>query len=240
MNELIHMISGPRNLSTAIMYSFLNRSDTDAIDEPFYAYYLSHFDVSHPGYEEIISSQSKNANQVVSDLFHSKRAKPQLFIKNMAHHLRGFDYYHLFTRNTFFLIRNPAELIHSFSKVMSDFTAEDLGIIREYELVQEYHKINNRLPLILDSGNLLQDPKSILIRLCSGLNIQFEKSMLQWNSGPRKEDGVWAKYWYSSVHKSTHFNKKPTSRPEVDEKYRDIYEEVLPFYLELHKQSIKV
>ena len=32
--------SGPRNISTALMYSFAQRSDTIVYDEPFYAYYL--------------------------------------------------------------------------------------------------------------------------------------------------------------------------------------------------------
>ncbi|NCW57866.1 MAG: HAD family hydrolase, partial [Gammaproteobacteria bacterium] len=36
----IAMWSGPRNLSTALMRSFGNRSDTVVVDEPFYAHYL--------------------------------------------------------------------------------------------------------------------------------------------------------------------------------------------------------
>ena len=33
----IAMWSGPRNLSTAMMYSFGNRPDFHALDDPFYA-----------------------------------------------------------------------------------------------------------------------------------------------------------------------------------------------------------
>ena len=32
--------SGPRNISTALMYSFGNRDDFEIIDEPFYSNYL--------------------------------------------------------------------------------------------------------------------------------------------------------------------------------------------------------
>ena len=32
--------SGPRNVSTAMMYSFAQRDDTVVYDEPFYGYYL--------------------------------------------------------------------------------------------------------------------------------------------------------------------------------------------------------
>lgn len=30
--------------------------------------------------------------------------------------------------------------------------------------------------------------------------------MLEWKSGPIKEDGIWAKYWYENVHQSTGFS----------------------------------
>ena len=37
MTVTIAMWSGPRNISTAMMYSFGNRADCAAWDEPFYA-----------------------------------------------------------------------------------------------------------------------------------------------------------------------------------------------------------
>ena len=36
---IINLISGPRNISTALMYSFAQRSDCQVWDEPFYANY---------------------------------------------------------------------------------------------------------------------------------------------------------------------------------------------------------
>ena len=50
----IAMWSGPRNISTAMMRSFGNREDTFVIDEPFYAFYLSHSGFNHPGKEEVL------------------------------------------------------------------------------------------------------------------------------------------------------------------------------------------
>jgi len=35
------MWCGPRNISTALMYAFANRSDCCASDEPLYAHYLA-------------------------------------------------------------------------------------------------------------------------------------------------------------------------------------------------------
>ena len=52
----IMLWSSPRNISTALMYSFAQRSDTKVLDEPFYAYYLTNVNtkVDHPGKREII------------------------------------------------------------------------------------------------------------------------------------------------------------------------------------------
>ena len=92
MGKIIHMISGPRNMSTAIMYAFDNRKDTLGVDEPFYSYYLNKYpDVQHPGRNDILQSQSTDANTVINQLHQSAQEVDYLFIKNMAHHIDGFD-----------------------------------------------------------------------------------------------------------------------------------------------------
>ena len=51
MSKIITLWASPRNISTALMYSFSQRRDVKVIDEPFYAYYLTHVNpnVNHPG-----------------------------------------------------------------------------------------------------------------------------------------------------------------------------------------------
>ena len=82
----LNLISGPRNISTALMYSFAQRSDTEVVDEPFYAVYLAKTGANHPGKEEVLRVQSSDEQIVKKELFR-KRSKPVLFIKNMAHHI---------------------------------------------------------------------------------------------------------------------------------------------------------
>ena len=57
MTRRINMWSGPRSLSTAMMYSWRQRTDTTVVDEPFYAYYLAHTGRDHPGLEEVLVRQ---------------------------------------------------------------------------------------------------------------------------------------------------------------------------------------
>ena len=46
--QRIHLWSGPRNVSTALMYSFAQRPDTRVVDEPLYAQYLRVSGALHP------------------------------------------------------------------------------------------------------------------------------------------------------------------------------------------------
>ena len=49
------MWSGPRNISTAMMYSFDNREDCFASDEPLYSHYLARPGINQPGPAALIA-----------------------------------------------------------------------------------------------------------------------------------------------------------------------------------------
>ena len=51
----IAMWSGPRNLSTAMMYAFGARADCAVWDEPYYAAYLAATGIDHPMGEAIVA-----------------------------------------------------------------------------------------------------------------------------------------------------------------------------------------
>ena len=58
---------------------------------------------------------------------------------------------------------------------------------------------------MIDSADILRDPRAALEALCGALGIGFDPAMLSWPTGPRPSDGVWARYWYDSVWRSTGF-----------------------------------
>ena len=65
----IHLISGPRNISTALMYSFGNRMDMTVIDEPFYGYYLDiHPEIDHPGRSETLASMPTDYRAIITEI----------------------------------------------------------------------------------------------------------------------------------------------------------------------------
>ena len=61
----IAMWSGPRNLSTALMYSFRQRADTTVVDEPLYAHWLRVTGADHPGRDDVFAAQDPDGERVV-------------------------------------------------------------------------------------------------------------------------------------------------------------------------------
>ena len=80
MSKIICLWASPRNISTAMMYSFAQRKETKVVDEPFYAYYLNNVNSNtlHPGKKEILKSQSSNFNEVLKEL--NERGTSRVFI----------------------------------------------------------------------------------------------------------------------------------------------------------------
>jgi len=234
----IHLISGPRNISTALMYSFGNRTDFSIIDEPFYAYYLNKEKVDHPDREAVILSQSIRAEEVIGLLNIQNASSSYFFIKNMAHHIYGLDLKFILPFKNILLIRDPARIIWSFSKVVKDVTLKDIGIKQEFEIFQFLQEQNQKV-IIINSDDLLENPSEYLKSLCVELDIPFEKNMENWAPGPRIEDGVWASHWYKNVHKTTRFEKQTTDFKRLPKNLIQVYEQALPYYNKLNAFALK-
>ncbi|NNE27118.1 MAG: sulfotransferase family protein [Saprospiraceae bacterium] len=239
MTKRIHLISGPRNISTALMYSFGNRNDTSIVDEPMYAHYLhTHPDIIHPSHEEILKSQRIELNQILENVIFGSYPTDNVFIKNMAHHLDGVDWSFLTRLDNVFLIRSPERLIASFAKVITHPTMLDIGLKLEYEIFN-YLQSKGQPFCILDSGEVLKNPEAVLTKLCAFLDMEMDAAMLQWTAGPRHEDGVWAKHWYHNVHLSTGFKRPPDKPIDFPEYLRPLLSEALHYYDLLYAHSIK-
>ncbi len=109
----IAMWSGPRNLSTALMYSFANRADVTAVDKPFYATYLAKTGFDHPMRYAVIASQSTDPEVAVADLLQSKET-PHSYQKHMNQHMvSGISRDWMKEATNVFLIRHPSRVLAS-------------------------------------------------------------------------------------------------------------------------------
>lgn len=230
--------SGPRNVSTALMYSFAQRSDTVVADEPLYAHYLRVTDAGHPGQAEILRSQNPDGAQVVQQVLLGAYARPVVFFKHMAHHLVDLDEGFLAQMRNVLLIRHPAEVIASFSKVIAQPVLRDIGIARQAALLETLDRMG--LPaVIVDGSDLLRDPARMLEALCHALDLPFEPAMLHWPPGPRPEDGIWAPYWYAQVHRSSGFEPwKPHPR-QVPPHLQPLLEEAMTHYGRVYARALR-
>lgn len=230
--------SSPRNISTAMMYSFAQRPDTVVFDEPLYAHYLQVTGVIHPGQEEILQSQENDGNKVVNELMLGAFDKPVAFFKQMTHHLVKLNEDFLAQMKNILFIRDPKQIISSYAQVRPDVNMQDIGIEKQWQLYQQLTS-NNQHCVVLDSNEILKAPEKVLTELCNAINIPFYNSMLHWPAGPKSEDGVWAKYWYDNVHQSTGFEKQSTSNRILPEYLEPLYIESKKYYDQLFQHSIK-
>ena len=238
MEKIICLWSCPRNVSTALMYSFGSREDTSVFDEPLYAHYLKKSKLKHPGREETLKSLECDGEKVIRDIILKPKSKIN-FHKLMTHFLIDIDLGFLKKVTNILFIRDPKEIINSYHKVIPHPTIDDIGIEKQFKLFN-YLKSNNQDIVVLDSKELLIDPENSLKKLCKKIKIPFDKNMLKWKLGPKKEDGIWAKYWYQNVHNTTSFNKYKKRDIKLDSKNDKLAENCYKYYNKLRDISLKI
>ena len=231
----IAMWSGPRTVSTALMRAWENRPDTVVVDEPLYAFYLDRTGLNHPGRDEVIASQPTDW-RVVLDRLTAGPLPPGVtvgYAKHMTHHLLPeVDRAALAPLRHAHLIRDPRELLASYAKVRTEPTLADLGIVQQAEIFEAFGGP------VVDSRDLLAEPAGILGALCAALDVPFDDRMLSWPAGPRASDGVWAPYWYASVHSSTGFAAyRPPASP-LPARLEPLAERCLPYFERLHRYRL--
>ena len=231
----IAMWSGPRTVSTALMRAWENRPDTVVSDEPLYAFYLHRTALPHPGRHTIIASQPTDWRVVLAQLT-SEPLPPGIavsYAKHMTHHLLPeVDRAAFAPLRHAHLIRDPRELLASYARVRAEPTLADLGLREQAEIFETFGGP------VLDSRDLLADPGGMLRALCSALDVPFDDRMLSWPAGPRDSDGVWAPYWYDSVHASTGFAPYRPPAQTLPARLEPLAERCQPYFARLHQYRL--
>ncbi len=238
----IAMWSGPRNISTAMMRAWENRPDCEVADEPLYGAFLAKTGIDHPGRDDILGDMETDWRKVVDMLTTQSPGQAPLFYqKHMTHHLLpDMDLSWVLALENVFLIRNPSDVIQSYVKKRQDVTLSDLGLEVQVTLFERIQNETGKTPPVIDGRRILEDPEGVLSALCDTLDIPFTKAMLNWPSGPRDSDGIWARWWYDAVEKSTGFGPPPAEKPPLEGTLADLAERCLPYYETLLAHHIKI
>ncbi len=228
------MWSGPRNLSTAMMYAFGNRADFAVWDEPFYAPYLAVTGAEHPMHQQIIAAHETDPAIVARRCIDTIPAqKLHFYMKHMPHHmLESFPLDWAKDCINVHLIRHPARVIASYGAKRDGMTLEDIGYVQQAALFDKFGGI------VIDSSDIRAAPEVMLKKLCAAIDLPFDPAMLHWAAGPRTSDGIWAAHWYNAVHQSTGFAGAEGNLPALDNTQEKMRHLAMPHYEKLAKLKL--
>jgi sulfotransferase family protein len=231
----IAMWSGPRNLSTAMMYAFAARSDTHVWDEPFYAAYLRATGLDHPMRDAVIAAgEPSYAAAIQGCLGPVPGGKAVFYQKHMAQHMiADVDQSWMRKCTNIFLIRDPSRVIASYAAKRENPMLDDIGFCQQAELFDTVAQYLGKPPPVLDSVDIRANPEAALRKLCVAINLPFQPAMLSWPQGGHAQDGVWGQHWYGAVRRSTGFADPEGPLPEVPENLRGVRDAAEGYYRQL-------
>lgn len=233
----IAMWSGPRNLSTAMMYSFAARSDMAVMDEPFYGAFLDISRADHPMWEQVIASMELDPARVIGSF--QDAGAPHLYTKQMTHHmLPEIPRDWIKDVVNVFLIRHPARVIASYSVKRDAPTLADIGFSQQLEIYEALRE-SGVDPVVIDSFDVRQDPERTLGAVCDRIGLNFDPEMLRWPAGGHSADGVWAAHWYGAVHQSTGFAGPEGPLPQLEGWQAELQALAMPAYETLAARALK-
>ena len=233
MSINIAMWSGPRNISTALMYSFAARPDAKAWDEPFYAAYLKETGLNHPMRAEILAADENDWRKVEARCV-GMESKNVFYQKHMTHHmLPAFDRGFIKRLENAFLIRSPEKVLASYAKKHDEVTLHAIGFVEQAEIFELVADAAGSAPPVIDADEHLKNPEQSLRALCDALDIPFSGSMLHWAAGPKPCDGVWAPHWYNAAWESTGFAAPEAKDIALPDHLKKLADEARPHYEKL-------
>jgi len=228
----IAMWSGPRNLSTAMMRSFGNRSDTFVSDEPYYGAFLKQSGAAHPMRDEIVAAMDCDWRSIAGTLAGPCPDGSAIWYqKHMWHHMIGPVGHSDFAGFTnAFLIREPARMIASYLRKRESAAFEDFGLERQADFFEREADRLGHAPPVVDASDVLAAPERAIRGLCGRLGIPFDPVMLRWPPGRRETDGVWASHWYGAVEASTGFGLPKEKDEQLPDESRRLADRCRPYY----------
>ncbi len=237
----------PRSLSTAFGRMMSERGDFTVLHERFlYLYYV----VQNP--HLVIAQQLDRIepemlvpfDEIVAAI-EAEAAEAPVFFKDMAVHVWNTKGYHAdeaflarFT-NTF-LIRNPEIAVLSHLKQNPDMVFEEVGYDAQLALFEKVAEMAGAVPVVVDAGDLEDDPPGIVRAYCDAVGIEFIESALSWEpSVPTLlTDGD---PWHTDLFSTTGFQRSVESfdsKLREHPRYEEFVERSMPFYEAMREHSI--
>ena len=225
------------------MYSWRQRRDTAVFDEPFYGRYLRQTDPGHPGRDEVIAaSRPGDYEECLAPVVAPVPATGAVHQEHRPPPRRRAG------RGARPVHQRPAGPGARAAVVaVTGRHARRPDPHRDHRLPPARHDPRPRAGrrstadrarrgTVAGRSACSRTRRDCSPRLCEAVGVAFDPAMLSWPAGPKPEDGVWAPYWYRSVHRSTGFGPPPTHRTRCSRTVTDdLVAACRPLYEQPHR-----
>ncbi|MGD1700303.1 hypothetical protein [Dapis sp. BLCC M229] len=243
MKKILALWAHPRSTSTAFECMMKERGDFFVLHEPFgLAYYNSEDRISDRSAH--IRPQPEHNCEAIWQRLQQQVSHQAVFIKDMATHINPLlDEAFLSCFESTFIIRHPAKALPSLFDVWSDFTLEEAGYTELYKLFERVMEINDKVPVVINSDDLIRNPEATVKAYCNAVGIPFIPQALYWKPSERPEVS-----WFENGRCHTYLKSSSGFKEQENKKYLDIkdneylkqaYEINFPYYQKLNEYCIK-
>ncbi len=244
MHKILVLWATTRSTSTAFEWMMRMRGDLTCFHEPFGEAWYKGDDARWPRLRADSERIPGLTFASVLDELLAAAAQGPVFSKDFPHYIE-----HLWTNEFLdyfehsFLIRDPAKVTTSMYKHWPDFELKEVAFVEQRALFDRLADKLGRPPPVIDSDDLLENPRTVVEAYCNAVGIVFVEEALSWAPGERKEvswyDGG---SWHANLRDSD--GLKPQPRQTIDisdapDKIKRIYETILPHYQHLHAYRLR-
>lgn len=222
-HPIYFMWATPRSTSTAFEWMMRQRGDLACFHEPFGMAWYQGPEARAPRPAPPDRQRPEATfKKIWADILKAAEQKP-VFVKDMPHHadhLWTNDFLDRITHS--FLIRDPAKVLASLHRsyqkagMEGGFEPHEISFGPQRALFDLLCARGDR-PLVIDSDDLMENPKDMVRMCCEAIGIPFIEEALSWEPGARDEvlwyDGN-DDIWHASLRDSD--GLKPIPRKHVD------------------------
>ena len=251
MNNIYVLWATPRSTSTAFEWMMRMRGDMACFHEPFgEAWYMGDEARAPRLTKDSPRKPGLNFNTVLGKLLSAAERHP-VFSKDMpqfTQHLWSTEFLGLFNHS--FLIRDPAKVLSSLQRSYDKsgdhegFTATEIGFEQQRLLFDLLAEHSGRPPVVIDSDDLLENPKHMVKLYCHAMGFDYIEDALSWKPGDRS-DVLWYdsddSIWHETLRNSDGLKPQPRKSinlEELPQKMIDQYDTFLPHYQYLHQHRL--
>lgn len=246
MHKIIALWAIPRSTSTAFEWMMRQRGDLDCLHEPFGEAWYQGEDPMWPRFREGEKTTPGLTLESVWEDIQERARKGPVFIKDFPHyinHMWDAEFLSHFTHA--FLIRDPALTITSIYNKWPDFDELEVGFPEQRALFDLLTALDGTPPPVIDSDDLLENPREMTRAFCDAVGIPFIEEALTWPAGGNPAEHSWwdGGSFHANLAQSTGLVPQPRKYVDLDktpERVRRVHRRMVPHYQHLLRHRIRV